>query len=111
MAHRLHAHAHELQALNKVKKCKEKRNHIIECGGPDLVHCICDCVYNILKGNIPIKDQDKKQLKRHSHKLRELIKKKTTNKKRKELVQEGGFLGLIIPSIVRLLGGLFGGNG
>jgi hypothetical protein len=111
MANRLRCHAHELLAIDKVKKCKAKRNSIIEEGGPDLVHCICDCVYNVLNGNIPISEQDKKRLSRHKDTLRELVKKKTSNKERKRLVQSGGFLGALIPTIVSLIGGLFGRNG
>ena len=103
MAHRVHKCQKALEALEKVKDCKHKRNHIIDVAGKELVHCICDCVLNVLNGNIPISEEEKKRLKRHKYSLRELVKKKTSDKKRKHLIQEGGFLGAIIP----ILGGLF----
>ena len=45
---------HDLHALDKVKKNKHERNHIIDDVGQELVQCICDCVHNVLNGNIPI---------------------------------------------------------
>ena len=68
----------------------------------ELVHCICDCVHNILQGNIPVTDEEKDRLKRHRHCLRELVKKKTPDKKRKHLIQEGGFLGISHPFTRRI---------
>ena len=100
----------ELNAINDVKHDKQKCNRIIDDGGMELVHCICDCVHNILQGNIPVTDEEKERLKRHRHCLRELVKKKTSDKKRKLLIQEGGFLGSLIPILVGLVGKLFTGQ-
>ena len=84
MAHRIEAYKHELKALDRVKEGKHKRNRIIDEAGMDLVHCICDCVHNVFNGNIPLEDCEKKRLKRHRNCLRELIKAKTSDKKRKQ---------------------------
>ena len=73
----------ELNAINDVKHDKQKCNRIIDEGGMDLVYCICDCVHNILQGNIPVTDEEKDRLKRHRHCLRELVNEKTSYKKRK----------------------------
>ena len=100
----------ELNAINDVKHYKHKCNRIIDEGGMDLVHCICDFVHNILQGNIPVTDEEKDRLKRHRHCLRELVKKKTSDEKRKQLIQEGGFLGSLIPTLVGLVGKLFTGQ-
>jgi hypothetical protein len=43
--------------------------------------------------------------------LRELALKKTSKKKRKKIIQSGGFLGAILGPIVSILGRLFGGGG
>ena len=101
MAHIVHVFSRELNAINDVKHDKQKCNRIIDEGGMELVHCICDCVHDILKGNIPVTDEEKERLKRHRHRLRELVKKKTPDTKRKHLIQEGGFLGSLIPILVR----------
>ena len=107
---RVHTHLNELKALKKVKNFKEKRNRIIDDGGIDLVYCICDCVHNMLNGNIPLKYEEKKRLERHKDCLRELVKKKTLDKKRKHLIQEGGFFGALIPTLATLVGKMFSGQ-
>ena len=110
MAQKLCTHASGLVALDKVKKNKEKLNRIIDDRGMDLVRCICDCVLNVLRGNIPVKDEEKKRLEKYKDCLRELVKKKTSDKKRKHLIQEGGFFGALIPILVGLVGKLYTGQ-
>ena len=70
MAHRVHACRKKIEALEKVKDCKQKRNGIIDHAGKELVHCICDCVLNVLNGNIPLEYEEKQRLKRYRHCLR-----------------------------------------
>ena len=110
MAQSVCTHAYKIVELDKVKNSRHKRNRIIDEGGMDLVRCICDCVKNVLRGNVPVTDEEKERLKRYKDSLRELIKKKTSDKKRKHLIQEGGFLGALIPILVGLLGKLFPGQ-
>jgi hypothetical protein len=110
MAHRVHNCRKEIVALEKVKDCKQKRNHIIDVAGKELVHCISDCVLNVLNGNIPLEYEEKERLRRHRHCMRELVKKKTSDKKRKHLIQEGGFLGALIPILSGLVTKLFLGQ-
>ena len=92
MAHRVHNCQKAIEALEKVQDCKQKHNNIIDVAGKELVYCICDCVLNVLNGNIPVNKEEKKRLKQRRKCLRELVKKKTSDKKRKHLIQEGGFL-------------------
>ena len=108
MAHRVHNCQKAIEALEKVKDCKHKRNPIIDVAGKELVHCICDCVLNILNGNISSSEEEKKKLKKHKYSLRELVKKNTSDKKRKHLIQEGGFLGALILILGGLASKLFG---
>ena len=100
----------ELNAINNVKHDKEKCNRIIDEGGMELVYCICDCVHNILQTDIPVSEEIRKRLKRHRHCLRKLINKKTSDREKKHLIQEGGFLGALIPTLVGLVGKLFTGQ-
>ena len=108
MAHRVHKCQKAIEALEKVQDCKQKRNHIIDVAGKELVHCICDCVLNVLNGNIFISEEEKKKLKKHEYSLRELVKKKTSDKKRRHLIPEGGLIGALIPILGGLVGKLFG---
>ena len=110
MAHRVHVFSRELNDSNNFKHDRQKCNRIIDEGGMELVHCICDCVHNVLQGNIPMNDEERERLKRHRELLRELAKKKTSDKRRKHLIQEGGFLGSLIPILVGLVGKLFTGQ-
>ena len=110
MAHRVHVFSRELNAINDVKHDKQKCNRIIDEGGMELVNCICDCVHNILQGNIPMEHEEKERLKRHKELLRKLVNEKTFYSKRKRLIQDGGFLGSLIPILVGLVGKLFTGQ-
>ena len=110
MAHRVHVFSRELNAINKDKHDKQKCNRIIDEGGVELIHCICDCVHNILQGNIPVSAEEKEFFKKHKECLRKLVKKKTSDREKKRLIQEGGFLGSLIPTLVGLVGKLFTGQ-
>ena len=110
MAHRVYVFSRELHALNKNKHDEQKCNRIIDEGGMELVHCVCDCVYNILQGNIPISEEEKERLKWHKEELRKLTKKKTSDREKKRIIQEGGFLGALIPILGGLVGKLFTGQ-
>ena len=100
----------ELNAINNDKHDERKCNRIIDEGGMELVNCICDCVHNILQGNIPMKPEEKDKLGLHKECLRKLVKKKTSDRERKKLIQDGGILGTLIPTLVGLVGKLFSGQ-
>ena len=104
-----------LPEMKRISRMKEKdgKKFIATCD-KDVIHCICECSKNLLKGNLPLKQCQLKSLSRHKHLLRELALKKTTLSKRKKILQKGGFLHLLIPTLVSSLSGLVGnliGNG
>ena len=86
---------------------------ILKCADAGLIRCLCECVLNILKGNVAISPSQKQKLSQHKKSLRKLIDKREGLKKKKKILQKGGFLGALIPAIApiitNLLGGLFGG--
>ena len=100
----------ELNDINNFKHDKQICNRIIDEGGKELVHCICDCVYNILHGNIPIDEEEKERLRIHKELLRKLVNEKISYSRRKRLIQDGGFLEPLIPILVGLVGKLFTGQ-
>jgi len=77
---------------------------------PEFVKCICECVKNVLVGNVSLTPENKKRLKRHKRSLRRLILKKTPLTEKKRIVQSGGFLGALLGPIVKVLSGLFGSS-
>ena len=110
MAHRVHVFFRELNAINKDKHDEEKCKRIIDEGGMELVHCICDCVHNILQDNIPFNEEEKESLRIHKELLRKLVNEKTSDRERERIIQDGGFLGPNIPILVGLVGKLFTGQ-
>ena len=95
----------ELRRLNRMKD-KDRKRFIATCN-KDFIHCICECVKNLLKGHLPVKRCHLKSLSRHKQSLRKLALKKTTLNKRKQILQKGGFLGLLLGPLVTGLGSLF----
>ena len=77
---------------------------------PEFVKCICECVKNVLVGNVTLSPEHKRRLTRHKRSLRKLTLKKTPLKEKKRIVQSGGFLGALLGPIVKVLSGLFGSS-
>ena len=96
----------ESQGLLRVLgHCQPKiRNAILKNCENDLIHIICDCVYNVIKENVPGLTQEKiNKLACHKSSLIKLTKKLPIKEKRKILVQKGGgFLPFLLPLIAPL---------
>ena len=66
---------------------------LLETAEPDQIRAICECVYNILQGNIYVPEAIKEQLRPHRNILRDIADKKVSYQtKKKLLVQKGGTL-------------------
>lgn len=82
--------------------CSSKRNlqkQLIKNATKDQIYSICEIVVNILKGNLKIDQQQFQKFLKKRKAFRELVKKSPL-KKKKILIQKGGFLQLLIPSII-----------
>ena len=97
----------ESQDLLRVQShCKPKiRNAILKNCENDLIQIICDCVYNVVKGNVPGLTQEKvNKLVCHKTSLIKLTNKVPIKGKRKILAQKGGgFLPFLLPLITPLI--------
>ena len=109
MSNAIRHYAGTLKKLNKYSD-KEKKKWLKIHLDKNFVHCVCECAKNILKGNVPLSKGQKIKLKQRRSKLRQLVKRKVSLKKKKAIIQSGGFLGAILGPIVSILSGLFGGN-
>ena len=92
--------------LRVLGHCQPKiRNAILKNCENDLIHIICDCVYNVVKGNVPGLTQKKVNiLACHKSSLIKLTKRLPIKEKRKILVQKGdGFLPFLLPLIAPLI--------
>ena len=87
---------------------KAKRKLVKECD-KNLIDCFCECSKNILKGNVPLKKNQLRKLRREKHSLRKLALKKTSLKAKRKILQKGGFLGALLTPVLTVLGSLMSG--
>ena len=109
MSHTLRKFTPYLRVLQKSSPSVRNKLAKKHCS-PEFIKCICECVKNVLAGNVDLSAEHKRRLIRHKHSLRKLVLKKTSMKAKKKLIQSGGFLGALLGPIVKVLGGLFGAS-
>ena len=83
--------------LQKLRKCHNKKRLIIN-STQDELDSICECILNILKGNLKIKVSDKHKLEPYINDLRQLSTIQPP-KTQLRILQTGGFLQTLIPII------------
>lgn len=108
MSQTVKKHSELLRALCKLDS--KERIALLKSLEDKKIHCVCECIYNTLKGKIPLSTKQKTRLSRHKSILRKLVKPgESIKKKRKVLLQTGGaLLPLILtPLLSALLGNLF----
>jgi len=97
-----------LRNSDKLKKvCKLKtdksRNKFVSKADNDFIACLVECSANILRGKVPLKAKQKKELGKHLKFLRNISKDRKVDSTRHKLGQAGGFLpALIIPVLTAL---------
>ena len=69
MSNRVHKHAVPLKMLRDASP--KLRKQILHHCGKDILNCVCECVKNVLKGNVPLTSAQKQKLSRNRNKLRE----------------------------------------
>lgn len=87
--------------LRVLHKCKPQAQKAIVGGAPnEVINCLCEVALNILKGNVPLNKNQKNSLAKYKLALRSLAKKSTSQKKRRQILQRGGFLGAILGPLL-----------
>ena len=106
MTQRLKAHAPYLHVLATGNP--KQREGVLAGASKELIYCICECALNILRGNVSLSTKEKKSLKRHRQKLRDLSNKKISIKKKRQLMlkQRGGWVTAVLAPILSSLAGL-----
>ena len=99
-------HGEMLKFLSRAKPPLVKA--VVKNASPQLVKTLCECCHNVLKGNVPLTPVQKRRLRRHKANLRQLTKKKLSVKKRKQLLQTGGFIGALLGPVIGVLKGVLG---
>ena len=83
---------------------KAKRE-VLRCANTSLVNGICEVIYNTLIGRVPLSIKQKNRFKKYKNTLRLLGFKKQIplKRKRKLLIQSGGFLSSLLPLAASIL--------
>uniref|UniRef100_A0A1Y1ND17 Uncharacterized protein n=1 Tax=Photinus pyralis TaxID=7054 RepID=A0A1Y1ND17_PHOPY len=108
MVSKLTKHSELLRALSKLGP--KERLALIKCLDDNQIECICECIYNTLKGQVDLTADQKRSLARHKTILRRMVTSREKIKKKKQiLIQNGGaFLPFVLgPLLGGLLGSLF----
>lgn len=106
MSESVRRHGEMLKFLQRANPSAVKA--IIKTASPDLIRTLCECSHNVLKGNVRLTPHQKRKLSRHKHNLRALVKKKGTVKRRKQILQQGGFIGALLGPVLTVLKGILG---
>jgi len=69
----------------------------------DFVDTLVEICVNVIKGNVPLNPTQFRRLKRFHKQLKAVTLKKTSQTKRKQIFQRGGFLGALLKPILGLL--------
>ena len=95
-----------LQMMYRAKPSVQKA--ILKGAFSDLINAMCECSHNIFKGHVRLTPLQKQQLCRHKRSLRALVKRGTSLKRKKQVLQKGGFVGALLKPVLGILGGLLG---
>ena len=99
-----------LQQLKRKNLSRQRRQHLLEAGGPPLIKCLGECCHNVLRGSIRMSEATKRGLKRHAPYIRKLADPRLSARRKKQiLVQRGGLLPALLAPILSAVTGLIGG--
>lgn len=105
MSQHVKTNAHLLKVL--ANSNPKLRKSILQKASVGLLRSLCECCLNVLNGNVKLSSHQKRKLSRHRNKLRTLADHRvSTRKKKKLLIQQGGFLGALLGPVLSSLAGL-----
>jgi hypothetical protein len=76
------------------------RSSIIKNGPKDLIDTLCECVHNLLKGNVKLNDSEKSKLAKYKNSMRKILSRISLKERKKILIQKGGLLEILLPSVI-----------
>ena len=87
--------------------CGSHRKRMLQRLSDDTVDALSDCACNIRNGNVPLTTHQFRSLKPYHKHLKQLSKKSSSRKSRRKTLMKGGFIGLLLKPLAKLLlGGL-----
>ena len=79
---------------------------IAKSASPDLIHCLSEVCYNLLRGAVEISARDKKKLSKYKTHIRKVASKGTSVKSKRTLIQKGGFLPSLLAPLAPVIGSI-----
>jgi len=100
-------HAH-YNFIKQVKNCKSKnRKNYLSKASLAQIRSLCECVNNVYSGSVPVSPHIIEKLRPYSKSIKRLTYKRgKAEQKRKYLIQEGGFLPILLGAVLPILGQL-----
>jgi len=99
-----------LPILKRINRLAENTNRqYVKKSSKDFLDCLSQCAKNVLLGNVPLSSRQNVKLRHSKNDLRLLSAKKTSLRKKRQIVQKGGFLAALLPPVLCLLGGALTG--
>jgi hypothetical protein len=91
--------------LRKYLYCNHKyRKDLIQAASPEQIACLCEATLNVVNKNVPITQAKIRKLKPFKRVIKKIsFEKVPIEKKKKLLVQQGGFLPLILSTVLGVL--------
>jgi len=97
-----------LPTLKRIRRLGEKarRDYVRKCDN-GFIHCVSECAKNVIKGNVPLTTRQMKNFRCRCNDLRALSTRKTSLRRKRKILQKGGFLSVLLPPVLSVLGNLF----
>ena len=104
---------HGSMVMAMMQATPQTRKKLVKDSPSEVIRCVSECCHNVLKGNVHLSSAQKKKLYPSRQHLRRLASKSISVKKKKQILnQKGGFLSLLAPALLLLLGkAVIGGIG
>ena len=104
-----------LPILKRIQRLGEKaKKQFIKKCDKEFINCVSECAKNVLKSNVPLKPTQLRRLRRERSNvfLMPVLTgiKKTSLKKKRRILQKGGFLGALLPPVLGVPCSLLLGN-
>lgn len=99
---RVNTYKHLLEALHLLKP--KYRTALLKSCDDEEINIICECIYNVLNGKIPLEKKDKSKLGKYKDTLRKLVSKGKQKLRKTVIIQKGGaFLPIILGAVLSAL--------
>jgi len=97
-----------LPTLKRIRRLGEKarRDYVRKCDN-GFIHCVNECAKNVIKRNVPLTTRQIKNRRCRRNDLRALSTRKTSLQRKRKILQKSGFLSVLLPPVLSVLGNLF----